>query len=163
MTVFRAITCAALALLLSSPSMAADDYIRDQVERVKAADWAGMETITVSIDEHNYTPTDLRFKAGKPYRLQLRNVGKKDHYFTADPAAPFKRETFTCQVWGRDLTLASGAGVFSRGHLDHATAMAILADLTDATTGRTVVMISHRPDGLAGFDDILDLTPSTHR
>ena len=84
MTVFRAITCAALALLLSSPSMAADDYIRDQVERVKAADWAGMETITVSIDEHNYTPTDLRFKAGKPYRLQLRNVGKKDHYFTAE-------------------------------------------------------------------------------
>jgi thiol reductant ABC exporter CydC subunit len=48
-------------------------------------------------------------------------------------------------------------------HLDHATAMAILADLTDATTGRTVVMISHRPDGLAGFDDILDLTPSAHR
>lgn len=84
MTVFRAITCAALALLLSSPSMAADDYIRDQVERVKAADWAGMETITVSIDEHNYTPSDLRFKAGKPYRLQLRNVGKKDHYFTAE-------------------------------------------------------------------------------
>jgi ABC-type transport system involved in cytochrome bd biosynthesis fused ATPase/permease subunit len=41
--------------------------------------------------------------------------------------------------------------------------MAILADLTDATTGRTVVMISHRPDGLAGFDDILDLTPSAHR
>ena len=84
MTVFRAIACAALALLLSSPSMAADDYIRDQVERVKAADWAGMETITVSIDEHNYTPSDLRFKAGKPYRLQLRNVGKKDHYFIAE-------------------------------------------------------------------------------
>lgn len=47
----------------------------------------------------------------------------EDHYFTADPAAPFKRETFTCQVWGHDLTLASGSGVFSRGHLDHATAV----------------------------------------
>lgn len=44
-------------------------------------------------------------------------------------------------------------------HLDHATAMAILADLTDSTHDRTVVMVSHRPDGLAGFDEILDLTP----
>lgn len=47
-------------------------------------------------------------------------------------------------------------------HLDHATATAILADLTDATTGRTVVMVSHRPEGMAGFDEVLDLTPSVH-
>ena len=46
-----------------------------------------------------------------------------DHYFSADPSAPFERETFTCDVWGHELTLASGAGVFSRGHLDHATAV----------------------------------------
>ena len=46
-----------------------------------------------------------------------------DHYFSADPAAPFKRETFTCEVWDRSLTLVSGSGVFSRGHLDHATAV----------------------------------------
>lgn len=46
-----------------------------------------------------------------------------DHYFTADPSVPFKRETFTCEVWGHELTLVSGAGVFSRGHLDHATAV----------------------------------------
>jgi 16S rRNA G1207 methylase RsmC len=46
-----------------------------------------------------------------------------DHYFTADPAAPFQRETFSCEVWGHELTLVSGAGVFSRGHLDHATAV----------------------------------------
>jgi 16S rRNA (guanine1207-N2)-methyltransferase len=47
----------------------------------------------------------------------------EDHYFSADPSAPFRRETFTCEVWGRSLTLASGSGVFSRGHLDHATAI----------------------------------------
>jgi 16S rRNA (guanine1207-N2)-methyltransferase len=47
----------------------------------------------------------------------------EDHYFSADPAAPFTRETFTCEVWGHELTLVSGAGVFSRGHLDHATAI----------------------------------------
>jgi len=47
----------------------------------------------------------------------------EDHYFSADPSAPFERETFTCEVWGHELTLVSGAGVFSRGHLDHATAV----------------------------------------
>jgi 16S rRNA (guanine1207-N2)-methyltransferase len=46
-----------------------------------------------------------------------------DHYFSADPSVPFERETFTCEVWGHSLTLASGSGVFSRGHLDHATAV----------------------------------------
>jgi 16S rRNA G1207 methylase RsmC len=46
-----------------------------------------------------------------------------EHYFSADPSVPFVRETFTCEVWGRELSLVSGAGVFSRGHLDHATAV----------------------------------------
>ncbi|QZY30929.1 class I SAM-dependent methyltransferase [Nocardioides coralli] len=45
----------------------------------------------------------------------------EDHYFAADPAAPFAREEFTCRVWDHELTLTSGAGVFSKGHLDHAT------------------------------------------
>jgi len=48
---------------------------------------------------------------------------RDDHYFSADPSGPFKRETFTCEVWGHSLTLDSGAGVFSKGHLDHATAV----------------------------------------
>ena len=47
----------------------------------------------------------------------------EDHYFAADPTAPFERETFTASVWGHELELVSGAGVFSRGHLDHATAV----------------------------------------
>jgi 16S rRNA G1207 methylase RsmC len=46
-----------------------------------------------------------------------------DHYFSADPAAPFERETFTCEVWGQRLELASGAGVYSRGRLDVGTAV----------------------------------------
>ncbi|QCX28388.1 class I SAM-dependent methyltransferase [Nocardioides jishulii] len=46
-----------------------------------------------------------------------------DHYFSADPNVPFKRERFTCEVWGQELELVSGPGVFSRGHLDHATAV----------------------------------------
>ena len=46
-----------------------------------------------------------------------------EHYFTADPSVPFERDRFTAEVWGHELTLDSGSGVFSRGHLDHATAV----------------------------------------
>ena len=42
-------------------------------------------------------------------------------------------------------------------HLDHATAVAVLADLRRAFAGRTVVMVSHRPDGVADFDRVVDL------
>ena len=46
-----------------------------------------------------------------------------DHYFSADPASPYAREAFDCTVWGHELTLVSGSSVFSKGHLDHATAV----------------------------------------
>ena len=46
-----------------------------------------------------------------------------EHYFSADPSVPFARETFTAEVWGHRLTIETGSGVFSRGHLDHATAV----------------------------------------
>lgn len=44
-------------------------------------------------------------------------------------------------------------------HLDHATARAVLADVTSAAGGRTVVMATHRPEGLEAFDEVRDLTP----
>jgi len=43
-------------------------------------------------------------------------------------------------------------------HLDHTTAEAVLGDLMRSTTGRSVIMVSHRPDGLAGFDRVIDLS-----
>jgi ABC-type transport system involved in cytochrome bd biosynthesis fused ATPase/permease subunit len=43
-------------------------------------------------------------------------------------------------------------------HLDHTTAIAVLGDLTRSTTGQSVVMVSHRPDGLAGFERVIDLS-----
>ena len=58
-----------------------------------------------------------------------------DHYFSADPDAPFERESFTAEVWGHELTLESGAGVFSRGHLDHATAV-LLRELDPPAQGQ---------------------------
>ena len=47
----------------------------------------------------------------------------EDHYFSADPSVPFKRETFTCEVWGQSLTLVGGSGVYSKGRLDPGTAV----------------------------------------
>jgi 16S rRNA (guanine1207-N2)-methyltransferase len=46
-----------------------------------------------------------------------------EHYFSADPSAPFTREEFTCEVWGHSLTLVSGSGVYSKGRLDPGTAV----------------------------------------
>jgi len=45
-------------------------------------------------------------------------------------------------------------------HLDHPTAEAVLADLLAGARGRTIVMVSHRPDGLHRFDRLLELTPA---
>ncbi len=41
--------------------------------------------------------------------------------------------------------------------LDHATATSVLRDLMAATRGRTVVMATHRPEGLDAFDEVVEL------
>ena len=46
-----------------------------------------------------------------------------DHYFSADPSVPFKRVPVRATVWGRELTLPSGSGVFAQGRLDIGTAI----------------------------------------
>jgi thiol reductant ABC exporter CydC subunit len=46
-------------------------------------------------------------------------------------------------------------------HLDHPTAEAVLHDLFAASAGRTVVVVSHRPDGLDGAARTLDLGAAT--
>ena len=43
-------------------------------------------------------------------------------------------------------------------HLDHATATAVLADLAASAPNHTVVMVTHRPEGLEHFDTVLDLS-----
>jgi len=58
-----------------------------------------------------------------------------EHYFTADPGTPFERESFTAELWGHELTFETGAGVFSRGHLDHATAV-LLRELGPPVQGQ---------------------------
>lgn len=72
-----------LALALASAAQAAEDYITDADQIVKAANWDALETVQVVIEEHHYTPDVIRFKAGTPYKLELKNQGEKNHYFTA--------------------------------------------------------------------------------
>lgn len=43
-------------------------------------------------------------------------------------------------------------------HLDHPTALAVMRDLLAARGGRSVVVVSHRPEGLAEAHGIMDLT-----
>ena len=46
-----------------------------------------------------------------------------EHYFTADPSVPFERIPLTAEVWGRELALVSGSGVFAQGRLDIGTSV----------------------------------------
>ncbi len=61
-----------------------------------------------------------------------------DHYFSADPAVPFRRTPVATEVWGRRLALASGSGVFAQGRLDVGTA--VLFRETDPPTGAGTVL-----------------------
>jgi len=46
-----------------------------------------------------------------------------EHYFSADPSVPFRRQPVTARVWGHELRLVSGSGVFAQGRLDAGTAV----------------------------------------
>jgi len=76
----------AVALCLSgafAQSVVSPTPVANADALVKAADWSKAETITVVMGEHHYTPMDLKLKAGQPYKLELKNEGDKDHYYTA--------------------------------------------------------------------------------
>jgi 16S rRNA G1207 methylase RsmC len=46
-----------------------------------------------------------------------------DHYFSAAPDVAFRRTPVEASVWGHDLALTSGSGVFAQGRLDVGTAI----------------------------------------
>jgi 16S rRNA G1207 methylase RsmC len=60
-----------------------------------------------------------------------------DHYFSADPTVAFKRVPVRATVWGHDLRLTSGSGVFAQGRLDIGTA--VLFRETEPPPGGTVL------------------------
>lgn len=63
-----------------------------------------------------------------------------DHYFTAEPDAPFRRGEIEFNVAGRDYRLAVASGVFSAGRLDPGTAVLLRkAELPGAATEGTLL------------------------
>lgn len=73
---------ASIMICFASSALAAD-YITNGAELVKAADWKQMQTVSVQLGEHHFEPANLTLKAGQPYKIEIRNAGEKDHYYTA--------------------------------------------------------------------------------
>lgn len=48
---------------------------------------------------------------------------EEDHYFSADPSVAFRRAPVHAQVWGHELELTSGSGVFAQGRVDIGTSI----------------------------------------
>ncbi|UUW92164.1 class I SAM-dependent methyltransferase [Pimelobacter simplex] len=46
-----------------------------------------------------------------------------EHYFSADPSVAFQRAPVHAEVWGVELDLVSGSGVFAQGRLDIGTSI----------------------------------------
>jgi 16S rRNA (guanine1207-N2)-methyltransferase len=60
-----------------------------------------------------------------------------EHYFSADPSVAFQRAPVEADVWGHDLRLVSGSGVFAQGRLDIGTS--VLFRETEPPTGGRIL------------------------
>jgi 16S rRNA (guanine1207-N2)-methyltransferase len=59
----------------------------------------------------------------------------EDHYFTADPSVAFRRAPVRASVWGHELALTSGSGVFAQGRVDIGTAV-LFRETSPPASGR---------------------------
>lgn len=69
----RAILAAGGLLAMLAPAPAVAGYI----------DWAHAKQVNEVTTEYKFSPAQLRFRAGVPYRLHLVNRGKETHEFHA--------------------------------------------------------------------------------
>ncbi len=60
------------------------DWVQNASDLVSAADWDTMQTVRVEMGEFSFAPENLTFEVGKPYKLEIVNVGAVKHYFTAE-------------------------------------------------------------------------------
>lgn len=68
-----------------TPSVLGENqYIENASAFVDAAKWDAASTVRVELGEMYFKPNTLTFEAGKPYKLEVVNVGKKDHEFVAE-------------------------------------------------------------------------------
>lgn len=87
----------AAALLMLALPLSSLAQVPDADEIVKKAKWGEMETVNIELLEHDFNPKHIKLKAGKPYRLVLKNTGEKDHYYTAP-------EFFKSVAWRKAMT-----------------------------------------------------------
>ena len=59
-------------------------YVENSAQLVAAADWSRAEAVTITLSEFSFSPANLTFAAGSPYRLLIRNNGNIQHLFVAD-------------------------------------------------------------------------------
>jgi uncharacterized cupredoxin-like copper-binding protein len=78
-----AIIAGIFLLFLGTAGFAGTDYVRDAPERVKAADWSKMETVSVVLTEHRFAPAHMSFRKDVPYKMELKNEGSEKHYFVS--------------------------------------------------------------------------------
>jgi uncharacterized cupredoxin-like copper-binding protein len=79
----KKLTKLAVALVISGASLTTvAESAKEYQEMVKNADWDAMKTVTVNIDEFSYD-ANLTLQAGQTYKLEMKNIGEKKHYFTA--------------------------------------------------------------------------------
>jgi uncharacterized cupredoxin-like copper-binding protein len=79
----RAAIAFAVAAMFASQGHAADTYVTNAADIVKAADWKQMKTVEVVIGEHHYAPEVLKLAVNQPTRVVLVNKSDKAHYWTA--------------------------------------------------------------------------------
>src|SRR5680860_1091864 len=60
-----------------------DQYLQNAKEFVDAADWDSAPKVRIELGEMFFEPEDVRLEAGKPYVIELVNIGKVKHEFSA--------------------------------------------------------------------------------
>ncbi|MEE8432086.1 MAG: cupredoxin domain-containing protein [Candidatus Desulfatibia sp.] len=78
-----AFLAAGLAVPSALSAETIDDYVKLAKEAKKKYNWDNKKTVTVGIKEFGYEPNKLVFKTGQTYKLEIINIGKEKHYFTA--------------------------------------------------------------------------------
>ncbi|MEO5377677.1 MAG: cupredoxin domain-containing protein [Magnetococcus sp. DMHC-6] len=80
---FTAFLAAAALTTFTLPALADQDPIADRLAILEKTDWKNMKSIAIELDEFSYTPNKLEFESGQAYKLTIKNIGEKKHYFTA--------------------------------------------------------------------------------
>jgi len=63
-----------------------DTYVQNASDFAgsEAADWDNAEVVRIELSEMSFTPNALTFEAGKPYKVELVNVGQVKHEVAAE-------------------------------------------------------------------------------